>query len=91
MGGPTKVNRREPESLPKLIVEYWPDTQTLSIRSESCTGYAYTITNELVAFYDAEGNPAGFTLDASEVVLKPFLDAVMSKHQDDKTKKFTKA
>jgi hypothetical protein len=44
-----------------------------------------------VAFYDAEGNPAGFTLDASEVVLKPFLDAVIHKHRGGKTKKFTKA
>ena len=78
MAEPT-VNHREPESLPKLTVEYWPDTQTLSVRSESCTGYGFTITNELVAFYDGDGNPAGFTLESAELLLKPFLDAVLAK------------
>ena len=75
------------------LVEYFPDTGTLSVCTRKDLGEGFTVTPNLVVFYDPvdEDCPVGFILHSADVELKPFLDAVMSKHQDDKTKKSTKA
>ena len=87
----TEIRYRELDPLPEVEVYYTPETQTLSIQNGLRVKDGEEMARGLTAFYDAEGSLVAIDLESAELLLKPFLDAVMSKRPDDKTKKFTKA
>lgn len=76
MTKPAATGKVEPYS--RLIVEYWPDTGTLSVATRKQLGEGFTVTPNLVIFYDPvdEDCPVGFILHSATTELKPFLDAV---------------
>ena len=69
------------ENCPRLIVEYWPETGTLSVCTRKPLGEGFSVTPNLVVFYDPveEDSPVGFIMHSAETELKPFLDAVFRK------------
>ena len=70
------VTQTEPESLPELVVEYYPDTQTLVVddNQKRCDGE--DIAHGLTVFYDAADNVLGFVLEGAELKLPAFVAAV---------------
>ncbi len=65
----------------RLIVEYCPDTGTLSVSTQKRLGEGFTVTPNLVVFYDPVDAdvPVGFVMHSAETELKPFLDAILKK------------
>ncbi len=71
------VNHRELESLPDVVVSYWPEERRLSIQAGNpvWVDEGEQVANGLTAFYDKEGSLVAIDLDSAELLLKPFLDA----------------
>ncbi len=71
----------------RLIVEYCPDTGTLSVSTKKQLGEGFTVTPNLVVFYDPVDAdcPIGFIMHSAETELKPFLDAILNKEGTAKT------
>lgn len=69
------------ENCSRLTVEYWPDTGTLSVCTGKPLGEGFSVTPNLVVFFDPveEDCPVGFIMHSAETELKPFLDAVFQK------------
>lgn len=70
------VTQPEPESLPELVVEYYPDTKTLVVddNQKRCDGE--DIARGLTVFYDAADQVLGFVLEGAELELPAFVAAV---------------
>lgn len=71
------VTQTEPESLPELVVEYYPDTKTLVVddNQKRCDGE--DIARGLTVFYDAADNVLGFVLEGTELHLPAFVVAAL--------------
>ena len=67
----------ESESLPELVVEYYPDTKTLVVddNQKRCDGE--DIARGLTVFYDAAGKVLGFVLEGAELELPAFVAAAI--------------
>ena len=69
------------EGLPELQVNYYPDTQTLTVYTDRDCHEGETLSSGFVVFYDADDNVAGFMVSyAAETLLKPFVDAILAKN-----------
>ena len=79
----TEIRQVELEPLPKLLTEYYPDTRTLVLDTGAKWAEGEEIAHGLTVFYDHDNNVVGFTLEATELILKPLLDAVMAKHRGE--------
>ena len=79
--GERTVNDRKLEPLPDVVVSYWPEENRLSIQSGRPVWVeeGEEVANGLTVFYDKEGSLVAIDLDSAELLLKPFLDAVLSK------------
>ena len=80
MGKPI-ANAFSLDPLPEVVVTYTPETQTLVIDTGKPSDVGEEIANDLVVFYDAENNAVGFTMESAEILLKPFVDAVLAKYR----------
>ena len=67
----------EPASLPELVVEYYPATQTLVVddNQKRCDGE--DIAHGLTVFYDAADQVLGFVLEGAELKLPAFVAAAL--------------
>lgn len=74
------------DSLPQAQVEYWPDTQTLTVYTDKECHEGETLSHGFVVFYDADDNVAGFMVDGAETLLKPFVDAILEKKMAEREK-----
>ena len=76
------------EPLPDLIVEYYPDTETLILDTGARWSEGAEIAPGLTVFYDADhmadpdNNAAGFQLESAALLLKPLVDAALSKDRE---------
>lgn len=70
------VTQPEPESLPELVVEYYPDTQTLVVDDNQRRCDGEDIAHGLTVFYDATDKVLGFVLEGAELELTAFVAAV---------------
>ena len=79
--------KRRVEICPPLIVEYEPDTGTLSVCTQKQLGVGFSVTPNLVVFYDPldEDCPVGFIMHSAQTELNPFLDAVLHKEKEQQT------
>ena len=77
------VKQIELEPLPEVESEYFPDTRTLIVATDKPWGEGEEIAKGLVVFYDKDNNVAGFTLECSELLLKPFVDAILAKQRGE--------
>ena len=57
----------------KLIVDYCPETDTLSIWNGTPASSGADVSEDLIADLDAEGNAVGFTLEHAAELLSPLL------------------
>ena len=75
------MNPQKP-SEPEPVVRYFPETQSLWIDSGKQLGEGETIAKGVVVFYNKEdGSVAeGVRIELAEHVLKPFVDAIIAKH-----------
>ena len=73
------VKHLELEPPPQVVVRYTPETETLIIDTGKPWGDGEEIAKDLIAFYDQENNVVGFTIECAELLLKPFVDAVVDK------------
>lgn len=75
------------EPLPDLIVEYYPDTETLILDTGARWSEGAEIARGLTVFYDADhiaepdNNAAGFRLESARLLLKPLVDAALDKYR----------
>ena len=63
-------------------VKYYADTETLCITNGRPMGEGDDVCKDVVVFFDRE-NPSeavGLTIECAEEVLKPFVEAILSKH-----------
>ena len=72
------VTHHEPDPLPEVVVEYYPSTETLVVDNGQRRWEGETIAHGLVVFYDRQDNVQGFTLEATEFLLKSFVAAIRS-------------
>ena len=81
------VGRRKSSALPEVVVFYSPDIRRLSIQAGSPVKVeeGEEVARGLTALYDKEGNLVAIDLDAAELLLKPFLDAVLHKEKEQQT------
>ena len=70
------VTQPEPESLPELVVEYYPATKTLVVDDNQRRCDGEDIAHGLTVFYDAADNVLGFVLEGAELKLPAFVAAV---------------
>lgn len=70
------VTQPEPESCPELVVEYYPDTQTLVVDDNQRRCDGEDIAHGLTVFYDAADKALGFVLEGAELELPAFVAAV---------------
>ena len=70
------VKQGELEPLPDILVEYYPDTETLVVETGGQRAEGEDIARGLTVFYDHDNKVAGFTLESAELLLKPFVNAV---------------
>ena len=77
------VKHVELEPLPKVGSQYFPDTETLIVDIGKPWGEGEDIGHGLTVFYDRDNNVAGFTLECAELLLKPFVDAVLAKSRGE--------
>ena len=73
----------ELEPLPELLAEYYPDTDTLVLETGVQRAEGEEIAKGLVVFYDKENNVVGFTLECSEILLRPFVEAILAEQRGD--------
>ncbi len=78
------VNHGDPGPLPEVVVSYWPEERRLSIQvgRPVWVEEGEQVANGLTAYYDKEGSLVAIDLDSAELLLKPFLDAVLSKEDE---------
>ena len=72
------VTQPEPEPLPELVVEYYPDTQTLVVDDNQKRSEGEDIARGLTVFYDAADHVLGFVLEGSERSLPAFVAAALA-------------
>lgn len=70
------VTHHEPEPLPEVLVDYYPDTGTLVVENGQRRWEGETIAHGLVVFYDEQDAVLGFTLESTEFLLKSFVAAI---------------
>ena len=70
------VTQPEPESLPELVVEYYPDTKTLVVDDNQRRCDGEDIAHGLTVFYDAADRVLGFVLEGAELELPAFVAAI---------------
>ena len=77
-----KVKRIELEPLPKPRVVYIPDTQTLYIENGRTRADAEEMADGVLVYYDRDDGASAVALniEQAEVVLKPFVDAILAKY-----------
>ena len=77
------------EVVSRLIVDYCPDTGTLTVSTQERLGEGFTVAPNLVVFYDPVDAdcPVGFIMHSAETELKPFLDAISKKQSRQKHEK----
>jgi uncharacterized protein YuzE len=82
--GERVTNHRELEPLPGVVVVYTPETRTLSIQAGPSVRVkdGEEVAKDLTAFYDSEGSLVAIDLESAELLLKPFLEAVLSKERE---------
>ena len=77
------------EPLPDLIVEYYPDTETLILDTGARWSQGTEIAPGLTVFYDADhaadpdNNAAGFRLESAALLLKSLVDAARDKYRQE--------
>ena len=77
------------EPLPDLIVEYYPDTETLILDTGARWSEGAEIADGLTVFYDADhaadpdNNAAGFRVESAALLLKPLVDAALDKYRQE--------
>ena len=76
------VTQPEPESLPELVVEYYPDTKTLVVDANQKRCDGEDIAQGLTVFYDAADNVLGFVLEGAELELPAFVAAVRESDEE---------
>ena len=69
----SSVTQTEPESLPELVVEYYPDTKTLVVDDNQRRCDGEDIARGLTVFYDAADQVLGFVLEGAELKLPAFV------------------
>ncbi len=77
-----KVKRIELEPLPKATVVYIPETQTLYIENGQVREDAEEMADGVLVYYDKDDGASAVALniEQAEVVLKPFVDAILAKY-----------
>ncbi len=77
-----KVKRIELEPLPEARVVYIPDTQTLYIENGRTREDAEEMADGVLVYYDKddEASAVALNIEQAEVVLKPFVDAILAKY-----------
>ena len=77
------------EPLPDLIVEYYPDTETLILDTGARWSDGAEIAGGLTVFYDADhaaepdNNAAGFRVESAALLLKSLVDAARDKYRQE--------
>ena len=77
------------EPLPDLIVEYYPDTETLILDTGARWSEGAEIAPGLTVFYDADhmaepdNNAAGFRVESAALLLKSLVDAARDKYRQE--------
>ena len=77
------------EPLPDLIVEYYPDTETLILDTGARWSEGAEIAHGLTVFYDADhaaepdNNAAGFRMESAALLLKPLVAAALDKDRQE--------
>ena len=76
------VNRVELEPLPKAMVVYVPENQTLYIENGRLREDAEEMAENILVYYDKDDEAAAVALciEHAEQVLKPFVDAILAKY-----------
>ena len=76
------VNRTELEPLPKATVVYVPENQTLYIENGRLREDAEEMAEDILVYYDKDDETAAVALciERAEAVLKPFVDAILTKY-----------
>ena len=66
----------------KPLVKYYPETETLYVTNGKPLGEGDNVAKDVVVFYDKENEceVVGLYIECAELVLKPFVDAVLAKH-----------
>ena len=77
------VEHIELEPLPELLTEYYPDTQTLVLETGTRRAEGEEIAKGCGGFYDHDNNVVGITVECAELLLKPFVDAVVAKQRGE--------
>lgn len=64
------------------LVEYYPDTQALRISNGRPLGVGDDVAKDVVVFFDSEDESevVGLYIASAEVVLKPFVEAILAKY-----------
>ena len=77
-----KVKRIELEPLPKATVVYIPETQTLYIENGRVREDAEEMADGVLVYYDKddEASAVALNIEQAEVVLRPFVDAILAKY-----------
>ncbi len=72
------MNHQESEPL----VKYYPETETLYITNGKSLGEGDNVAKDVVVFYDKEHEceVVGLYIECAELVLKPFVDAILAKY-----------
>lgn len=73
----------ELDPLPELFVEYYHDTGTLVLETGAKRAEGEEIAKGLVVFYDKDNSVVGFTLECSEILLKPFVEAILAEQRGE--------
>ncbi len=76
------VNRIELEPLPKATVVYIPENQVLYIENGRRREDAEEMAEDILVYYDQDDETAAVALciERAEVVLKPFVDAILARY-----------
>ena len=76
------VNRVELEQLPIATVAYVPETQTLYIENGRIREDAEEMADGILIYYDKdeESSAVALCIERAEVVLQPFVDAILAKY-----------
>ena len=72
------------QDVPEAKVTYYPDEGILYVENGRPFGEGETIAKNVVVFYDRENRceVVGVCIEfGAEVVLKPFVDAILAKHE----------
>ena len=72
------------DPLPGVIVIYSPETETLGIQAGAPARIheSETVAHGMVAHYDKHGSLVAIDMESAELLLKPFLDAVLQKEKE---------